>query len=496
MASRYKLSKSKITEYLQCGKRLYLSVHHPELAKISSGMQSSFQIGHQVGELARQLFPDGMMVGDESNNLREALIQTEQLIRDYPEKPLFEATFQHGDMLIRTDILVPSQKGYRMIEVKSSTSVKDYYLPDCAMQSWVLENNGIKLDHVSLMNIDNSFIYRATGNYQGLLKETDISVEIEPFKQEIPRWIAECQDLLAGAAPEIEPRNQCNSPFPCPFNEYCHAHLPEYPIDVLPRNKARGTIESLKAAGFQDLRKVPAGMIAHDLLEKVRRVTASGEAELDQEAGKRLSLLPYPRYYLDFETIQFTIPRWLDTQPFQQLPFQWSCHVETSDWKLEHREFLDTRGDAPMRDFAESLIKNLGTEGPILVYNQGFEKGRMQELANRYPDLAPQLEMLIDRVVDLLPLARDYYYHPAMKGSWSIKAVLPTIAADLDYKQLDEVQDGGGAQMAYLEMIDSGCTPERKAKLERSLLEYCKLDTYAMVRLARFFVDGKSCRSA
>lgn len=486
-AVRYKLSKSRIAEYLQCPKRLYLSVHFPELKQESAGMQARFNAGHEVGRIAQQLYPDGVMIGDERNDLRAALAQTRDVLRDHPDKPVFEATFQHGDMLIRADVLIPDGDAYRMVEVKSSTSVKDYYLPDCAMQSWVAENAGIRLGRIALMNVNSDFVYEQAGNYRGLLKETDISDAVQPFKREVPGWIASSQSVLAGEVPGVEVGAHCNSPFECPFYGHCSAGLPEYPVDLLPKNKARGTVDSLKAGGYEDLREVPAGVIAHSLLEKIRRVTVRGEAELDEAARSAMAILPYPRYYLDFETIQFTVPVWLGTSPFQQLPFQWSCHVEHADGELRHSEFLGLSGEPPMRAFAESLIHAMGNDGPVLVYNQGFEKGRMRELAQMFPDLAPSLLHIIERVVDLLPLAREHYYHPAMKGSWSIKAVLPCIAPDLDYGNLDEVQHGGAAQAAFMEAIAPETSSERREKLRQSLLEYCKLDTYAMVRLARFF---------
>lgn len=453
-------------------------------------MRARFAAGHQVGLLAQQLYPEGIMIGDERNDLRAALAQTREVLREYPNKPLFEATFQYGDMLIRADVLIPDEDAYRMVEVKSSTSVKDYYLPDCAMQSWVAEGAGIRLGRIALMNVNSSFVYERFGDYRGLLKETDITDAVQPFKREVPGWIAQGQNVLAGKVPDVNVGPHCNTPFECPFYAHCSVGLPEYPVDLLPKNKARGKVDVLKASGYADLREVPAGVIENSLLEKIRRVTASGAAELDEAARSTMAALPYPRYYLDFETIQFTVPIWLGTSPSQQLPFQWSCHVEDSDGELRQAEFLDLSGEPPMRAFAESLIHAMGNDGPVLVYNQGFEKGRMRELAQMFPDLAPSLLHIIDRVVDLLPLAREHYYHPAMKGSWSIKAVLPTIASDLDYRNLDEVQHGGAAQAAFLEAIAPGTVNERREKLRHCLLEYCKLDTHAMVRLARFF-EGK-----
>ena len=139
------------------------------------------------------------------------------------------------------------------------------------------------------------------------------------------------------------------------------------------------------------------------------------------------------------------------------------------------------------------MIDHCGTEGPVFVYNAGFENGIMRGLANRFPDLSPALLAIVDRVVDLLPIARNRYYHPDQHGSWSIKAVLPAVCPDLSYEALDGVKDGMAAQGAFLEAMAEETTSERKAEIESQLLEYCKLDTFAMVRLWEFF-RGKATK--
>ena len=244
--------------------------------------------------------------------------------------------------------------------------------------------------------------------------------------------------------------------------------------------------ETLLAEGIEDIRQIPEGYLDKAQLERIRRVTISGEYELDSELTETLNGLAWPRYYLDFETITFAVPIWKGTRPYEQLPFQWSCHIEPQPGVLEHAEYLDTTGVSPMRSFTESLITQLGDTGPIIVYSS-FEATRLRELAKRFPDLADALQGIIGRLVDLLPLTRDHYYHPAMKGSFSIKAVLPTVAPELDYKQLNDVHDGTEAQVAYLDMVDTDTPQEQKAQLEQALLEYCKLDTLAMVKLVHFF---------
>jgi hypothetical protein len=180
------------------------------------------------------------------------------------------------------------------------------------------------------------------------------------------------------------------------------------------------------------------------------------------------------------------VPIWVGTRPYEQLPFQWSCHIETEGGALAHKEFIDAGGGPPMRTFAESLILGLGSAGPVIVYGH-FEMGILRALAARYPDLETPLVRIVRRVINLHPVADAHYYHRDMKGSWSLKTMLPTIAPDLDYSKLDEVQEGGAAQSAFLETIDPQTPQERREKLIGALREYCRMDTLALVRIVRHF---------
>ncbi len=189
---------------------------------------------------------------------------------------------------------------------------------------------------------------------------------------------------------------------------------------------------------------------------------------------------------MDFETINFAVPRWAGTRPHQQLPFQWSCHIDRGGRELEHREFLDTSGNSPRRAFAESLIEAVEIDGPIIVYGT-FESTVLKTLIEFCPDLEVPINNIIDRLVNLLPWLQNHYYHPAMKGSWSIKAVLPTVAPHLDYKQLEDVKNGTLAQLAYLDIINPETDQTvRKLKIY-NLLKYCQLDTKAMVEVVKYF---------
>ena len=235
-----------------------------------------------------------------------------------------------------------------------------------------------------------------------------------------------------------------------------------------------------------DVRDVPEGLLSDPRTENIARAIRTGQPWIAPGLKSALRDLPYPRFYFDFETINPAVPIWAGTRPYQQVPFQWSCHVEHADGRLEHHEFLDISGSDPRSECAQRIIDLMsGMEGCVLVYFQAFEESRLRELARDLPEFAADLRRVIGKLCDLLPIVQVHYYHPDQHGSYSLKVVLPTVVPDLDYAGLEEVQDGGGAQRAFLELIDPGAVGERRSHLTRHLLAYCERDTQAMVELVR-----------
>lgn len=487
MQKTHRLSKSRLMDYLQCPKKLYLSSYYPELAKNSLSALQSFHAGNAVGVLARTMYADGILIGHD-DNLSLALSQTRNVLRENPNKPIFEATFEHSGVLVRADVLLPYRDGYQMIEVKSSTSVKSQYLPDCAVQAWVIRGAGVNLIDSSLTHIDNSFVYAGNGNYQGIFKQESITESITPMVGKVRTWVSTAIKVLEGSVPEIEVGEQCSSPYDCPFIGHCAPNRGRgYPISILPRITKK-QVDQFKAEGISDVRQIPEGTLTNPIHLQVWRVTVAGMPELNPSVGAILKKYPYPRFYLDFETIGFAVPVWKDTRPFQQLPFQWSCHIERSASEIVHKKFLDTSGDDPSWDFIKSVLFAVEETGPIFVYS-GYEKTVLSALAVRFPGLEARISEVIARLVDLYPLTVKNYYHPDMKGSWSIKSVLPTISG-LNYEEVGEVHDGMQAQQAYLELISKDTSAQRRDALKHDLLEYCKLDTQAMVELEHFLESG------
>lgn len=474
---------------LQCRKRLHLEVHHPELRKISPQTQAAFDTGHQVGDLAREIYGQGRGILIEYGpGLTRALKDTAKLMRAGLDQPIFEATFSHGGVLVRLDVLIPEGRCWRIVEVKASTNLKDEHLADCAIQAWVFQGLGLPLGGIALAHVDNSFEYEGDGRFEGLLTEEDLTADAAELQASVPSWIEMARRASTGAVPEVPVGQHCTSPYPCPFFDQCWPSDRRYPIQGLGGSKQK--LGLMVAAGYRDIRDVPASELAdNETQSRIHRLTMAGEAELLDGARAFVQQLAYPRYYLDFETIAPAVPIWAGTHPYETLPFQWSCHVEESDGSKRHQAFLDLSGQPPMRSLAESLIARLGNSGPILMYTN-YEERVIRGLASRFPDLALDLQDVLERLVDLHPVVRENYYHPDMLGSWSLKAVLPTIAQDLDYSALEEIREGTAASNAYLQAIDSRTSPERREELRVRLLEYCRLDTEAMVRLVRFLGRG------
>jgi len=486
-----RLSKSKLIAFRQCPKRLWLEVHRPDLRTDDSTATRRFAAGHHVGELARTQYADGILIAPD-NNLSKALKETQYWLAQPQRRPLFEATFEAVGILIRADLLVPMKAGWHMAEVKSSTQVKPYHLEDMAIPSWVTKQAGLALAKTSVQVIDRQWVYPGSNHYTGLLRNEAVDEQVTAIAPLVPQWLQSAKQIAGGLEPEVKMGKQCNDPFACGFQTYCESLSvrAEFPISWLP-NLHYKKREKFEASGFLDMSEVPIEELTPKQ-QRVRNATLNSEQFFEPLSPSEEKKFAGKRYYLDFETINFAVPIWEGTRPYQQIPFQWSCHIEDPEGTLSQKAFLDLSDSDPSRRFAESLLSVLGKRGPIIVYNQSFEKRIIQELAERYADLAPSLEALLDRVVDLLPVANEHYYHPSMRGSWSIKAVLPAIAPELDYANLEDVTDGGGAQEAYLEAIDSNCAAERQRKLSQSLEAYCGRDTLAMVKVFHFLLAPAS----
>ena len=434
------LSKTRFQNGLQCLKRLYLECYHRELADpIDSGQQAIFDSGIAVGEVARKRFPGGRLVEETYLEHDQAVETTQDLLEDCEIPSLYEAAFTFDGIRTRVDVLKRTSEGrFDLVEVKSTTRVKQEHISDVAIQLHVVEGAGIPIGKVYLMHINREYVYPGGDHdLKQLFTLADVTEAARTFVEDNVggslAWMWETLSLEA--APEIGIGRHCTSPYRCSFYEYCHLNEPE------------------------DTRPLFVG----------------------QELGPALGEIRFPAAFLDFESVNPAIPLYEGTRPYQAVPFQWSMHVLESSGRLTHKEFLSDDTRDPREQFVASLLEAVLAEGSVVAYSS-FETTRMRELAEALPQFREGLLDLCDRTVDLLRIIRANYYHPGFHGSYSLKSVLPALAPDLDYADLD-ISEGMSASISYARMIDGVTPTTERAEIRDALLEYCKRDTEAMVRV-------------
>jgi CRISPR/Cas system-associated exonuclease Cas4 (RecB family) len=506
------LTKSDLQSFLQCPRKLWLEHHRQDLMPSDDDPKSCRRKvdGNIVGEKARQqlgtnfIWPPGMAdMADAAHNARELLAAS-------PDKAAAEVPMVCGNLYARADALIPEASGYVLRETKASSfrlkkdkvtpDVPDsHHLNDVAIQAWVMEGSGLTCARVELNYLNNLWLYPGNEDYAGLFRQIDVTEEAKPLKLLVPDWLQQAENTLASEMPATETGKQCKKPYECPFKDFCIQHdpeRPEHPIELLPESAGKKLAAKMRQTkGYESILEPSPGELVGaqaDLYRRIQLAHRTGQAVLVPGSDAMMANLPYPRYFFDFEGIDLPVPCWVGVRPFEQIPFQWSCHIERSPGVYELAEFLDLTGDDPSLPCIQRMREVIDTDdgGPIFVYFATYEKGRLEGFAKRHPEHAGLMQKYIDRLVDLLPLVKKYYYHPAMRGSFSIKKLLPVISPSLDYGELDEVQDGIGAQVAYLSAaFDQKTTPERKADLEAKMRIYCRQDTWAMVEVAYFFAN-------
>ncbi len=480
------LSKSRFTSGLQCLKRLYLECYHRELADpVEPGQQAVFDAGTAVGELARQRFPNGRLVAEQYFEHSQAVRTTQALLSDAHIPALYEPAFTFEGIRTRVDVLVRGDgQTFDLIEVKSTTGVRDQHIPDVAIQLHVVEGSGITVRRAYLMHMNNAYVYQGgEHDLEQLFSLSDVTEEARAYTDEgIHNDLALMWESLQLAETlDIETGPHCEAPYRCPFFGYCHRDEPEHPVMELPGLRRAG-YERLKEAGIRDIGGIPPDFNGlSDMQRRVRESVATGRPFVGSRLASRLSEINFPASFLDFETLSLAVPIYAGTRPYQTIPFQWSLHVRESDGGLRHSEVLDDGPGDPRERFISALLKAMPAEGSIVVYSS-YETTILKSLAEAFPQYADRLLALCERIVDLLQIIRGNYYHPGFHGSFSIKSVLPVLVPDLGYADL-EVPEGMAASAAYARLIAGDASELERAEIREALLAYCERDTLAMVRV-------------
>jgi len=481
------LSKSRYIDYKQCPKKLWLNIYRRELADEMD--QSVFINGNKVGELARNLFPGGKLVEydyKDKQNITTMVNKTKELLES-DVKVIYEAAFLYDNNLVICDILVKTKDGFDIYEVKSSTSLKEVYEQDATFQYWVITSLGYNINNIYVTYINNQYIRQGKLDIHKLFISKDVTKRATQFLKETKKDVQTIEELIKSKEPDIDIGMHCNNPYECQFKSYCFKHIPTNSIFDIRNMPAKRKFELYyqNILTFEDVRKNHIDLPQNQFVQLDSQL--DNTISINKKGIKQfLDSLYYPLYFLDFETFSSPIPLFENTKPYQQIPSQYSLHyISRENAFVEHKEFLAKEGSDPRYELAKRLVKDIPSNGCVLAYNMSFEKRVIKELASMYSDLRKELMEIHNNIKDLMiPFRQKDYYIKEMKGSYSIKQVLPALFPNdeqLKYENLDGVHEGQEAANAYLSLTD--LDSETRKKVRESLRRYCELDTYAMVRI-------------
>ena len=482
MARKY-LSKSTFIKGVQCEKALYLHKFNSELAdEISQQQEAVFQTGTNVGVLAQELFPGGIDASPKDyTKYFESFKYTQQLI-DEGAEVIYEAGFCFDYVMCFIDVLVKKDGKWHAYEVKSSTKVSETYIIDASLQYYIMKNSGLDIADISIVHIDNNYVRDGEIDLNQLFHSVSVITQAQNNNDYVKNKLLDLHATLSkDSAPNVDIGKHCSYPYTCNFKGYCWKHIPQYSIfDISRLNKKIKW--DLYNSRYIEIKDIPIDTKLSDN-QKIEIDSFINQTEIIHKIKIRefVNSLSNNIYHLDFETYQSAVPPFNGLKPYQQIPFQYSAHYENNG-TIEHYEFLADPSNDPREAFAKALINDMKKDGDILVYNIGFERGRLNELIRILPKYQSQLESIIERMKDLMiPFKEKWYYVPAMKGSYSIKYVLPALVPSLSYDDLD-INNGSLASSTFANLHTVSDLDQMK-KTRKHLLKYCKLDTFAMVKI-------------
>ena len=476
------LSKSLFIRGLQCHKSLYLQKYHPELKdEVSEQQEVSFEIGRDVGTVAQKLFPNGVEISYDNVSLKDQLSWTKKEIED-GTRIIYEAAFSFDNIFVKVDILRENQGVWEIYEVKNSTSVKDVHYDDIALQYHVLKGAGISVSKTFLVHLNNQYIRNGEIEVGELFTIEDLTADVMARQDLVMDEITKMREILNGEMPDIDIGGHCSDPYECDFGGYCWQHIPQ------------NSIFDLRGSGPDKFQLYRQGIIrledvSKDILSPSQRIQVEGALDKKNVTDKTairefLDTLWYPLCFLDFETtFMVPIPLFDGSRPYQKIPFQYSLHcMEKEGAALSHFEYLAQARLDPRREFLENLLEQIPENACVLVYNKTFESGILNELAQLFSDYEGKIERVVNNIRDLMvPFRNKDVYRWEMAGSYSLKYVLPALVPGLTYKDM-EISDGGMAANGWVRLWEIK-DPAEIDRIHNALLEYCKLDTFAMVEI-------------
>ncbi len=480
-ASMRRLSKSRFTAGLQCHKQLWWKVHEPDAAELVTDPATEFIMnqGREVGELARSYAPGGELIDFPHDQYRKKVEATADALARGVER-IYEAAFFAEGVFVAVDILEREGPRFTVVEVKSSTKVKEEHLADVAIQTWVARRAGVNVTRAEVMHLNSECVYP---DLSKLFVRQDVTPLVESYLLDVPGKVAAQLAMLAGPLPDVPIGPHCSSPRECPFIERCWKDVPEHHVTTLHGIGRRAW--GLLADGCETILDLPASFRLSEIRARQVRAVKQDEIVVEPELGAALAGLARPIAYLDFETIGPAVPVWAGCRPYHGVAVQFSCHREDGAGRMTHSEWLARGPEDPRPALAGALLEACRGARTVLMYTS-FERRQIRGLADAVPTLRDELLALDARLVDLAQIVRGHVYAPAFGGSFSLKDVLPALVPELTYDDL-AVNDGGLASALLNRMLLRGdpATPQERANLRADLLAYCKMDTWAMVTLLK-----------
>lgn len=450
------LSKSDYMLFLKHPAWLWVKKNDPKkIPPVDENTQAMFDAGHQFEPYAESLFPEGVSLGFSDYDEYRSLPQKTRDAIDRGDQVLFQPRFEWNEFTCICDIVsFVGENEVDLYEIKASTKVKPEHEYDLAFQTAVLEGSGLKVRNISVIHVNNAYVRHGEIKADQITAFADITEQV--------RAKGEATQEHMSQALRVSQSQTMPDPNP----------------------------DLAKLGSKKDWLQIYKNIVSAD----DSRPDADIEPDIDKDAIKQfLSELEYPLYFLDYETMSGLIPYFDGHRPYQQVPFQYSLHIlESPDAELTQKEYLHRDNSDPSRPLTERLLKDIGDIGSVIVWFEGFEKARNSELGDMLPEYKEVMESINSRIVDLMiPFKLKWYDDPRFNGSASIKQVLPVLCPYLSYKELG-IQEGGSAQRLWMEAILDDKRADQKEQILADLIEYCKLDTLAMVEIYRKLVklDG------
>ena len=507
-AIHYILTKTLINNGIKCPKRLWLDFNERKKTDLTSQIYA----GNRFGEKLRDLDTSGLDLSKfkKDQELLEAFNKTRKAIKDKCEK-IYEGVFIFNDTLVRPDVLKKSKDGWELWEgkikkINSLEEIGETHLMDIAIQYHILSSCDINITCAKLIYPDGEFIYQGDGNYENLIKSFDVTKLIQDKCKEVPQHIENFKKLASPSVdcPDISmEKKRCEEPYKCPYLSVCETEKKNnsdlVDLSFLPSQKKPDLIDYIKNNNIKKIKDIPVDDKKLKLLtptqKKILKYHKDGKEHFDSELKNILKKCEWPFYFMDFEFVTQYVPIIKKTTPHLNLPFQWSVHkwdnIEKELKIKDGSSFLDFAPHDIELKFLESLLKSLGNKGSIFVYNKTAEEGVLKNLKEREicKHLKDEIDSVKDRIVDAFPLAKKYFYHPKMQGSFRIKEVIKAIPTTVSYDDEEGINDGMRAGLAWFKCTDPKVSNEEKEKEKKLLLEYCAKDTYAMYDLVKYWMS-------